>query len=194
MVTGPDSELVTADRGRLRASHADREQAIEVLKAAFVQDRLDKDELDARVGRALTSRTYADLAALIADLPAGPATAVPATTVPATTVPATTVPATTVTAVSATAGSATAVPSGTPGRTLVKAACRSGMCLFGAMVLIRIAFVTGSGFLGLLAFLGAVAAPIAASGFLGYGAIDAWQQRRCRKQLRSRPGRDAASR
>ena len=58
-------------RGRLRASHADREQVIEVLKAAFVQGRLDKTEFDLRVGGALASRTYADLAALTADIPAG---------------------------------------------------------------------------------------------------------------------------
>jgi DUF1707 SHOCT-like domain len=58
-------------RGHLRASHADREQVIGMLKAAFVQGRLAKDELDMRVGQALASRTYADLAALTADLPAG---------------------------------------------------------------------------------------------------------------------------
>ena len=39
-----------AGRGHLLASHADREQVIDVLKAAFVQDRLTKDEFDARVG------------------------------------------------------------------------------------------------------------------------------------------------
>jgi hypothetical protein len=57
------------ERGRLRTSRADREQAIDTLKAAFVQGRLTKDEFDLRVGRALASRTYADLAALTADLP-----------------------------------------------------------------------------------------------------------------------------
>jgi hypothetical protein len=44
---------------------------IDLLKVAFVQDRLSKDEFDARVGRALTSRTRAELAAVTADLPAG---------------------------------------------------------------------------------------------------------------------------
>ena len=53
----------------VRASHADREQVIDVLKAAFVQGRLAKDELDLRLGRVLASRTYADLSALTADLP-----------------------------------------------------------------------------------------------------------------------------
>jgi hypothetical protein len=64
-------------RGHLRASHADREQVIGVLKAAFVQGRLGNDELNARVGHALAARTYADLAALTADLPAGLAAAEP---------------------------------------------------------------------------------------------------------------------
>ena len=39
-------------RGHLRACHADREQVIGVLKTAFVQGRLGKDELNARVGQA----------------------------------------------------------------------------------------------------------------------------------------------
>ena len=62
-----------APRGRMRASNADREQAIEVLKAAFVQGRLTKDELDLRVGQAFTARTCAELAALTADIPPAPA-------------------------------------------------------------------------------------------------------------------------
>ena len=64
-------------RGHLRACHADREQVIGVLKAAFMQGRLGKHELNARVGQALAARTYADLAMLTADLPAGLAAAEP---------------------------------------------------------------------------------------------------------------------
>jgi DNA-binding PadR family transcriptional regulator len=60
-----------------RASDADREHVIDLLKAAFVQGRLTSDELDARVGQALASRSYAGLAALTADIPAGPAGARP---------------------------------------------------------------------------------------------------------------------
>jgi hypothetical protein len=59
------------DRSRLRASHADREQVIDVVKAAFVQGRLAKDEFDQRIGRVFASRTYADLTSLTADIPAG---------------------------------------------------------------------------------------------------------------------------
>jgi hypothetical protein len=58
-------------RGHLRASNADREQVIGTLKAAFVQGMLAKDEFDLRVGQTLASRTYAELTAVTADLPAG---------------------------------------------------------------------------------------------------------------------------
>jgi Domain of unknown function (DUF1707) len=54
----------------LRAAHVDRERVIDLLKAAFVQGRLARDEFDARVGQALTSRTDAELVAVTADLPA----------------------------------------------------------------------------------------------------------------------------
>lgn len=74
---GDDRGPIVAGRGRLRASHADREQVIGTLKLAFVQGRLTKDELDARLGQTLASRTYADLAALTADLPPGLAPAPP---------------------------------------------------------------------------------------------------------------------
>ena len=37
--------------GRLRTSRAEREQVIDVLKAAFVQGRLAKDEFDLRVSQ-----------------------------------------------------------------------------------------------------------------------------------------------
>jgi hypothetical protein len=64
-------------RGRLRASHADREQVIELLKTAFVQGRLAKDEFEARVGQAFASRTYAELSAVTTDIPAAPIAAAP---------------------------------------------------------------------------------------------------------------------
>jgi Domain of unknown function (DUF1707) len=65
-MAGPGDEVVAG----MRASHADREQVIEMLKAAFVQGRLAKGEFDLRVGQALASRTYAELAALTIDIPA----------------------------------------------------------------------------------------------------------------------------
>ena len=54
----------------LRASRAERERVIDLLKAAFVQGRLDRDEFDARIGQAVVSRTYGELAAVTADIPA----------------------------------------------------------------------------------------------------------------------------
>src|SRR5215468_8239821 len=66
-----DQMSAAAGHGDVRTSHADREQAIGTLKAAFVQGRLAKGEFDRRVGQALASRTYAELAAVTADLPAG---------------------------------------------------------------------------------------------------------------------------
>ena len=81
----PGDEIAAGASGhsRLRASHADRDQVIGVLKAAFVQGRLAKDEFDLRVGRALAARTYGDLAALTTDLPAGLAAAPPPRPAPA---------------------------------------------------------------------------------------------------------------
>ena len=68
---GDEMAAWSGGRGHLRASHADREQVIDTLKAAFVQGLLDKDEFDLRVGQAFASRTYAQLALVTADIPAG---------------------------------------------------------------------------------------------------------------------------
>ena len=59
-------------RDHLRASHQDRDLVVEQLQVAGGNGRLDADELDQRVEAALTARTYGELAALVADLPAGP--------------------------------------------------------------------------------------------------------------------------
>ncbi|HET7017536.1 MAG TPA: DUF1707 and DUF4190 domain-containing protein [Streptosporangiaceae bacterium] len=56
----------------MRASTADRERAVDVLKAAFAEGRLDQSEYADRVGLVYSSRTYAELASLTADLPVGP--------------------------------------------------------------------------------------------------------------------------
>ena len=54
------------------AGNADRERAVGVLRAGFTEGRLSQDELNDRVARAYAARTYRDLWALTADLPAGP--------------------------------------------------------------------------------------------------------------------------
>ena len=157
-MTGPD-EGGLAGRGHLRAAQADREQAITVLKAAYAQGRLTKDELEARAGQAFGSRTYAELAVLTADLPA----ASPAAT-----------------------GSDAAWPRpSTPARTMAKAARRSGVCLLVAVALVEGAYLAGNFLLIVAGFF----ALIAASGFFGYGILDAWQERRSHAQLPPGPGR-----
>jgi hypothetical protein len=74
---GQENPVTAAGRGHMRASHADRDRVIDTLKAAFVQGRLTRDEFDARVGRTLASRTYAELATVTAGIPAGPPRAQP---------------------------------------------------------------------------------------------------------------------
>lgn len=54
------------------ASAADRERTIDVLKAAYGEGRLTRDEFDIRCARVMAARRYGDLAAIVADLPAGP--------------------------------------------------------------------------------------------------------------------------
>jgi Domain of unknown function (DUF1707)/Domain of unknown function (DUF4190) len=66
----------------MRAASADRERAVDVLKAGFAEGRLTQDEYNDRMGRAYAARTYGDLATLTADLPAG-ASPLPAWPVPA---------------------------------------------------------------------------------------------------------------
>jgi hypothetical protein len=66
----------------MRASSADRERAVDVLKAGFVEGRLTQDEYNDRMGRAYAARTYGELATLTADLPAG-ASPLPSWPVPA---------------------------------------------------------------------------------------------------------------
>jgi len=155
-----------AGRGRMRASHADREQVIEVLKAAFVQDRLTKDELDARAGRALAARTYADLAALTADIPPGPAAAGPA-----------------------------GPPAPARRRPLARAAVKSGICLIIAVAAIAAMWVASiadpggpdPSWVGLMVVL-AVSGIWTAIGIMGCAVVTSLDQRSSRRQLPPRPG------
>jgi hypothetical protein len=72
-MAGPRDEKAATATGRshVRASPDDREQTIDTLKAAFVQDRLTKDEFDARIDQTLAARTHAELAMVTSDIPAG---------------------------------------------------------------------------------------------------------------------------
>lgn len=51
-----------------RASHRDRDRAVEALRIAAGDGRIDTDELDARLERALAARTLGELAELTGDL------------------------------------------------------------------------------------------------------------------------------
>jgi Domain of unknown function (DUF1707) len=166
-MTGPD-EGGLAGRGHLRAAQADREQAITVLKAAYAQGRLTKDELEARAGQAFASRTYAELAALTADIPADLPAASPAAASRA-----------------ATGSDAPWPRPSTPARTMAKAARRSGVCLLVAIALVEGAYLADNFLLIVAAFF----ALIAASGFFGYGILDAWEERRSHAQVPPGPGR-----
>lgn len=55
----------------LRVSSAERDRAIDVLKAGYAEGRLSKEEYESRAGHALAARTLGDLARVTADLPGG---------------------------------------------------------------------------------------------------------------------------
>ncbi len=165
---GPQ-DPAAAGRDRLRAGPADREQVIEALKTAFVQGQLTRDELDTRAGQALATRTCAELAALTADIPGGPAAA----------------------------GSARP-PAPVRRRPLARAAAGSGGCLVIAAAAVRVVDLADPGatpgpipkFWALLCGLVALAAVSTALVILGFGVVIAWEQRRSCGQLPPGPGPD----
>jgi hypothetical protein len=161
-MTGPQDPAPAAG-DRLRVGYADRDQVIEVLKDAFVQGRLTRDELDARAGRALAARTYADLAALTADMPLVPDAARPERP-----------------------------PALARRRPLARAAAKSGICLTIAAAAVWAAFLADPGSVTPippgLCFVVAIYAVIAAVCIMGYGVAKSVEQRRSRKQLPPRPG------
>jgi hypothetical protein len=62
----------------LRVSDAERHDVGELLSRHFADGRLDRDELDQRIGQAMQARTRGDLAAVLVDLPSlAPAPAPP---------------------------------------------------------------------------------------------------------------------
>jgi hypothetical protein len=72
---GAQPEGPVDPRRDLRASHEDRDRIVELLRVSAGDGRLSIDELDERVEAALTTRTYGELEALVADLPATPGAA-----------------------------------------------------------------------------------------------------------------------
>jgi hypothetical protein len=167
VTTGPQ-DPAAAGRDRLRAGQADREQVIGTLKTAFVHGQLTRDELDTRAGQALTARTYADLAALTADIPAAD---IPAAAGPA------------------------CPPAPARRRPLARAAAGSGSCLiiaaaaiWGHHLLDPGARPTPYDWAAKLLFLAFLAAVVAAPAILAYGVAASWELRRSRSQLPPGPG------
>jgi hypothetical protein len=68
----PGADAGSGARPELRASHEDRDRAVEILRVAAGDGRLTAAELDERIEAALTARTSGRLAELTADLPAVP--------------------------------------------------------------------------------------------------------------------------
>jgi len=171
--SGDEMAAGAAGRGRMRASHADREQVVEVLKNAFVHGRLTKDELDTRAGQALTVRTCAELAALIADIP--PALSAPSA-------PAAVGPA--------------RPPAPARRRPLARAVAGSGGCLVITAVAVWVVGLADPGatpgpipkFWAGPCFVVALVAVMAALLILVFGVEASLAQRRSRRQLPPRPG------
>jgi uncharacterized protein DUF1707/uncharacterized protein DUF4190 len=69
MAVGDRYPAAGSARGNMRAADADRDRVVEVLKLAYSEGRLSKDEYDGRVESALSARTYADLDQVVTDLP-----------------------------------------------------------------------------------------------------------------------------
>jgi hypothetical protein len=163
VITGPE-EGAAAGGSHFRAAHADREHVIDLLKAAFVQGRLTKDELDARAGQALIARTYAELAALTADIPAGAPAARPPRQ--------------------------PARPQNRPKQPhpVRNAAIGSASCLIVAFLAFWYGVSLPEGGNGGAFFFLAILAVVAAPGIIGYGIVDAVAARRSRRQLPPRPG------
>ena len=164
VTTGPQ-DPAAAGGDRLRAGHADREQVIDTLKTAFVHGRLTKDELDARTGRALSARTHADLAALTADIPPGPAAAEPSRP-----------------------------PAPARRRPLAGPPAAAGTCLVVAVAAIAAVFVSGLFDHGgdphwpVYLFLVAMLAMLTALGIMGCAVFTSWDQRSSGRQLPPGPG------
>ncbi len=70
MAAGYGYPAAGGDRGKMRAGDADRDRVVELLKVAYSEGRLSKDEYDGRLGDAMSARTFADLDQVVTDLPA----------------------------------------------------------------------------------------------------------------------------
>jgi Domain of unknown function (DUF1707) len=164
MTAGPGDQgaAEAAARGYLRASHADRERVIDVLRAAFVQGMLTKAEFDERVGQTFASRTYAELAAVTGDIPAGLAEVQP----------------------SRKPARATTQPAPT---TNVRSGIRASMVTTACAVLVWVVFVVTGNYGVFLAAGGAAAAAFVAIFLTATQMLGSWVDKRSGGQLPPRP-------
>jgi Domain of unknown function (DUF1707) len=68
-----DEPAEPGPRPEMRASDADRDRVIDVLRAAVGEGRLTPDEFEERMQAVLSARTFGELAPFTADLPSAPA-------------------------------------------------------------------------------------------------------------------------
>jgi len=71
MFSRPGGTGAIAGPPGMLAANADRERAIDVLRAGYAESRLTKAEYEYRMARVYAARTYGELGALTADLPTG---------------------------------------------------------------------------------------------------------------------------
>jgi hypothetical protein len=75
MTDAEQSPVPLSPADTARAADTDREATAEILRTAAAEGRIDFEELDDRLGQAYSAKTYSQLRALVADLPAQPALA-----------------------------------------------------------------------------------------------------------------------
>jgi hypothetical protein len=71
MTVRPGYGIPAGGNAYLRVSSAERDRAIDVLKAGYAEGRLTKEEYESRADQAFAARTAGDLARVTADLPGG---------------------------------------------------------------------------------------------------------------------------
>ena len=69
-----DAPRDSRDPRLLRVSHQDRDRVVDILRVAAGDGRLEPEELEERVEKALQARTFAELEPLTEDLPVDPVT------------------------------------------------------------------------------------------------------------------------
>ena len=133
------------EHGKMRAADVDRDRIAGILGTAYSEGRLSRQEYDDRLDSALSARTYADLARVVADLPvAQPAAPVPATVT---------------------------TPAGTNGLAIASLFCGLAQLAFGPLATIP-AIVLGHMARGQIRRTGEQGAGLALAGLvLGWGAV-----------------------